>query len=91
MESSISNYTAQELFEAFESVDDIAYPQRALALIRQIISITELSIAQIIEKYQSGHSLTQITTLLIIPDMSIDNARMNQQTMVKLNRLAKFL
>jgi hypothetical protein len=91
MESSVSKYTTQELFESLETVDETAYPQRALAIIRQIISLTGLPIEQIIEKYQSGHLFSPMATLLIDPTMGSDYARINQQTIAKLNRLAKFL
>jgi len=91
VESPISNYTLPELFEAFETVDDISYPQRSLALIKQIMSLTQLSIEQLIEKYQSGNLLSDIALTLIIPDLSCDDSQVNQQTIAKLNRLSNYL
>jgi len=91
VESPISNYTLQELFEAFETVDDITYPQRSLALIKQIMCLTQLSIGQLIEKYQNGSLLSNIALGLIAPGLSCDNSQVNQQTVAKLNRLSKFL
>lgn len=91
MELSLNDYTPQELIEALESVDDIAYPQRALALVTQLITITNQPIEAIIEQYQSSDSLSKALAMLIEPIMTCDRLALDKSTLDKLHRLTLIL
>ncbi len=93
MSIDFSKYTVKELHEAWISIDDYAYPERAIEIYQRLKAHGE----QVHDdSYEKGNSLEETlrfvtTTLLFEPitsDMQLDNdlARMKEQRVLELIR-----
>lgn len=87
MKIDISKYTVEELFQSFESIDDIQYPERALEILKLLIDKSGLSDKQIPTSFQSGTFLNIIGTLPVFSSIASDTVNTNNEVTYKLNRL----
>lgn len=91
MELDFSEYSVEELFQSFESVDDIKYPDRALEILKLLMSKSRLSEEQILASYQTGTFLSVIGSLPVFSLMANDIVNTNNDVSSKLNRLLPML
>ncbi|MEO2278857.1 hypothetical protein [Pseudoalteromonas pernae] len=93
MSIDFSKYTVKELHEAWISIDDYAYPERAIEIYKRLKAHGEEAYD---DSYEGGNFLEEArrfitTTILFDPitsDMQLDNdlARMKEQRVLELIR-----
>ncbi len=87
MELDVSNYSVEELFQSLESVDDIQFPEQALLILKQLLSKSGLTTAQIQDSFKNGSSLELIGALPVFSAIASDILNTNNEVTEKLNRL----
>ena len=85
--NTLEQYSVPELVEAFESIDDRAYPERAKAIYTLLLSKSNSSPRQLAAEYDNGPVLDAIGALPLMSAVAADWQLSNQQTSEKIARI----
>ena len=85
--ATLDNYSIQELAEAFESIDDKAYPDRANTLYTLLLRRSNKSPQQLTADYDNGPMLDAIGAVPLISTMAADWQLSNRQITEKIARI----
>ena len=78
MDFDVSNYSQEELIQSLESIDDdVKHPERALLILKQLLSNHELSLIQIKEQFSSGAFFDAIGTFPVLSAVAGDIVNQN--------------
>ena len=83
----VDNYSLSELFEAFERVDDIAYPEKATSIYSTLLRKSGKSPQQLCQHYQANALRALIGNASLLSDKSGDSLLTNREVVAKITRM----
>jgi len=85
----IEHYSLQELYEVMESIDDLAYPDRALDIYTLLLNKAGKTTKQLRQEYESSLLLEVCATAPIVSFTASDHLLLNNNVLEKLLRIEK--